>query len=151
MEATREISGLLKRFAATVALDGMSFTVAPGEVTGFAGPNCAGKSTTTPVILGLGAADAGSALICGRPYASLGHPLSDVGSLPGASALQPGRSGSSHLLWLARSEGLNARRIDGTRCPRCRHDLPIAPHRQCRSSVRGRGPDAGHGTAWRTS
>jgi ABC-2 type transport system ATP-binding protein len=117
MEPTREISGLLKRFAATVALDGMSFTVTSGEVTGLAGPNGAGKSTTMPVILGLDAADACSALICGRPYASLGHPLSHVGSLPDASALQPGRSGRSHLLWPAHSEGLNARRIDGTPLP----------------------------------
>jgi ABC-2 type transport system ATP-binding protein len=46
MEATSEIKGLCRRFDATVALDGMSFTVAPGEVTGFAGLNGAGKSTT---------------------------------------------------------------------------------------------------------
>jgi ABC-2 type transport system ATP-binding protein len=72
MEATSQISGLRRRSGATVALDGMSFTVAPGEVTGFAGPSGAGKSTTMRGILGLDAADAGSALICGRPYASRG-------------------------------------------------------------------------------
>ncbi len=91
MEATIEVSGLRKRFGPTVALDGMSFIVAPGQVTGFVGPNGAGKSTTMRVILGLDAPDAGSALIGGRRYATLRHPLSHVGSLLDAAALQPSR------------------------------------------------------------
>ena len=47
-----EVNGLRKSFGATLALDGMSFTVMPGQVTGFVGPNGAGKSTTMRVILG---------------------------------------------------------------------------------------------------
>ena len=43
MEAPIEVTGLRKRFGSTVALDGMSFIVAPGEVTGFVGPNGAGS------------------------------------------------------------------------------------------------------------
>jgi ABC-2 type transport system ATP-binding protein len=112
MEATIEVSGLRKRFGPTLALDGMSFTVVPGQVTGFVGPNGAGKSTTMRVILGLDAADQGSALIGGRPYKSLRHPLSHVGSLLDAAALQPSRSARNHLLWLAHSQGLTARRVD---------------------------------------
>src|SRR6516164_6972699 len=112
MEATIEVSGLRKRFGPTVALDGMTFTVAPGQVTGFVGPNGAGKSTTMRVILGLDAADEGTALIDGRRYQSLRHPLSHVGSLLDASALQPSRSARNHLLWLAHSQGLTARRVD---------------------------------------
>jgi ABC-2 type transport system ATP-binding protein len=46
-----EVDGLRKRFGPRVALDGMTFTVAPGQVTGFIGPNGAGKSTTMRVIL----------------------------------------------------------------------------------------------------
>ena len=111
MEATIEVSDLRKRFGATVALDAMTFTVAPGEVTGFVGPNGAGKSTTMRVILGLDAPDSGSALIGGQRYASLRHPLSHVGSLLDASALQPSRSARNHLLWLAHSQGLNTRRV----------------------------------------
>ena len=111
MEATIEVSDLRKRFGATVALDGMTFTVTPGEVTGFVGPNGAGKSTTMRVILGLDAPDSGSALIGGQRYQSLRHPLSHVGSLLDASALQPSRSGRNHLLWLAHSQGLNTRRV----------------------------------------
>src|ERR1022692_2034778 len=68
----------------------------------------AGKSTTMRVILGLDAADAGAALIGGRPYWSLRDPLSQVGSLLDAGALQPSRSARNHLLWLARSPGLGA-------------------------------------------
>ena len=64
------------------------------------------------VILGLDAPDAGTALIGGRPYRSLRRPLSQVGALLDAGALQPGRSGRNHLLWLARSQGLPARRVD---------------------------------------
>jgi ABC-2 type transport system ATP-binding protein len=112
MEATIEVSGLRKRFGPVLALDEMSFTVAPGQVTGFVGPNGAGKSTTMRVILGLDAADEGSALIGGKPYASLRHPLSQVGSLLDASALQPGRRARNHLLWLAHSQGLGAKRVD---------------------------------------
>ncbi len=111
-EATIEVSGLRKRFGATQALDGMSFTVQPGRVTGFVGPNGAGKSTTMRVILGLDAADAGTALVGGRPYATLRHPLRRVGSLLDAAALQPGRTARNHLLWLAHSQGLTARRVD---------------------------------------
>jgi ABC-2 type transport system ATP-binding protein len=112
MEATIEVTGLRKRFGPTVALDGMSFAVAPGQVTGFVGPNGAGKSTTMRVILGLDAADEGSALIGGQPYQRLRHPLSHVGSLLDAAALQPSRSARNHLLWLAHSQGLGASRVD---------------------------------------
>ncbi len=112
MEASIEVSGLRKRFGSTVALDGMTFTVSPGQVTGFVGPNGAGKSTTMRVILGLDAADTGTALISGRSYASLRRPLSQVGSLLDAAALQPSRSARNHLLWLAHSQGLGAKRVD---------------------------------------
>jgi ABC-2 type transport system ATP-binding protein len=112
MEATIEVSGLRKRFGPAVALDGMTFTVQPGKVTGFVGPNGAGKSTTMRVILGLDAPDAGTALIGGQCYRRLRHPLSHVGSLLDAAALQPSRSARNHLLWLAHSQGLTARRVD---------------------------------------
>jgi ABC-2 type transport system ATP-binding protein len=112
MPATIEVSGLRKRFGPTLALDGMSFTVQPGQVTGFVGPNGAGKSTTMRVILGLDAADEGTATVGGRPYASLRQPMRVLGSLLDAGALQPSRSARSHLLWLAHSQGLDARRVD---------------------------------------
>jgi ABC-2 type transport system ATP-binding protein len=111
-EATIVVSGLCKRFGATVALDQMSFTVSPGQVTGFVGPNGAGKSTTMRVTVGLDAPDAGSAVIGGLSYRALRRPLTVVGALLDAGAVQPSRSGRNHLLWLARSQGLPASRVD---------------------------------------
>ena len=112
MEATIEVTGLRKRYGSVLALDGMTFMVTPGQVTGFVGPNGAGKSTTMRVILGLDMAEDGTALIGGQPYASLRHPLSHVGSLLDAGALQPSRSARNHLLWLAHSQGYGTRRVD---------------------------------------
>jgi ABC-2 type transport system ATP-binding protein len=111
-DTTIEVSGLRKRFGPTVALDGMTFTVSPGQITGFIGPNGAGKSTTMRVILGLDAPDAGHALIAGQLYVSLRDPLTQVGALLDAAALQPSRTARNHLLWLAHSQGLGARRVD---------------------------------------
>ena len=112
MEATIEIDGLRKRFGPVQALGGMTFTVQPGHVTGFVGPNGAGKSTTMRVIVGLDTPDAGTATIGGHPYSTLKNPLTHVGSLLDAGALQPSRSGRNHLLWLAHSQGLRADRVD---------------------------------------
>jgi len=111
-DATIEVTGLRKRFGPALALDGMTFTVMPGRVTGFVGPNGAGKSTTIRVILGLDAPDEGRALVCGQPYQRLRHPLSHVGALVDASALQPSRSARNHLLWMARSQDMAASRVD---------------------------------------
>ncbi|WP_431679434.1 ATP-binding cassette domain-containing protein [Kitasatospora sp. KL5] len=107
-----ELAGLRKRFGKTQALDGMTFTVRPGRVTGFVGPNGAGKSTTMRVVLGLDTPDAGHALVGGRSYRSLRSPLTRLGSLLDAGALQPSRTARNHLLWLAHSQGLPARRVD---------------------------------------
>jgi ABC-2 type transport system ATP-binding protein len=112
MEAAIEVAGVHKRFGSAPALDGMTFSVLPGQVTGFVGPNGAGKTTTMRVILGLDAADEGTALVGGQPYRTLRHPLTHVGALLDPSALQPSRSARNHLLWLAHSQGLGARRVD---------------------------------------
>jgi ABC-2 type transport system ATP-binding protein len=112
MNATIEVQGLTKRFGAKLAVDDLSFTVAPGRVTGFVGPNGAGKSTTMRMILGLDAPSAGSALVNGRRYGELGAPLREVGALLDANALHPGRRAHDHLLWLARSNDLPRGRVD---------------------------------------
>src|ERR1700691_4424939 len=112
MNPSIEIDGLRKRFGSTQALDGMTFTVYPGQVTGFVGPNGAGKSTTVRVVVGLDAPDAGTPPLGGRPYRSLKNPLGYVGSLLEPGALQPSRSARNHLLWLAHSQGVKADRLD---------------------------------------
>ncbi len=61
-----EIQQLTKRFAAHTAVDGLSFTVAPGEVLGFLGPNGAGKSTTMKMLTGFLAPTSGTARVFGH-------------------------------------------------------------------------------------
>ena len=107
-----EASGLTKRYGATVAVDGVSFTVPPGQVTGFLGPNGAGKSTTMRLILGLDAPDAGSVTVNGRPYACYQRPLFEVGALLEARSFHSGRSARNHLRCLALSNGIGRRRVD---------------------------------------
>jgi ABC-2 type transport system ATP-binding protein len=107
-----EASGLSKRYGATLAVDDLSFTVPPGQVTGFLGPNGAGKSTTMRLILGLDAPSAGTVTVNGRRYACYPRPLFEVGALLEAKATHPGRSAANHLRWLARSNGIGAARVE---------------------------------------
>ena len=111
-EPSIEVTGLRKHFGSTLALDDMTFAALPGRVTGFAGPNGAGKSTTIRVILGLDRPESGRAVVSGLEYRSIRHPLRHVGSLIDAAALQPSRSARNHLLWIARSQRLDPRRVD---------------------------------------
>jgi ABC-2 type transport system ATP-binding protein len=106
-----EVAGLTKRYGDTLAVDDLTFTVEPGQVTGFVGPNGSGKSTTMRVILGLDAPDAGSARVGGRPYATLTHPLREVGALLDASGVHRGLRGADHLRWLADSNALPRTRV----------------------------------------
>jgi ABC-2 type transport system ATP-binding protein len=107
-----EARGLTKRYGPTVAVDGLTFEVRPGTVTGFLGPNGSGKSTTMRMIIGLDAPDDGQAWIGGRGYHELGWPLRQVGTLLEARSFHPGRSGRAHLAALAASNGLPGRRVD---------------------------------------
>ena len=107
-----EARDLTKSFGGKVAVDHLSFTVAPGRVTGFLGPNGAGKSTTMRLILGLDRADNGSATINGRPYSELPTPLRTVGALLEAKSVHGGRSARNHLLFLAQTQGLPTGRVD---------------------------------------
>jgi ABC-2 type transport system ATP-binding protein len=107
-----EVRGLRKRYGRTTAVDGLSFTVHSGQVTGFVGPNGSGKSTTMRMILGLDRPDSGEALVAGRPYQTLPAPLRAVGALLDAGAVHPGRRGRDHLLWMAHSNGLPTTRVD---------------------------------------
>jgi ABC-2 type transport system ATP-binding protein len=107
-----EARELTKRYGGKTAVDQLSFTVAPGKVTGFLGPNGAGKSTTMRLILGLDRPQGGSATISGRPYRELAEPLRVAGALLEAKPVHSGRSARNHLLFLAQSQGLPAGRVD---------------------------------------
>jgi ABC-2 type transport system ATP-binding protein len=106
-----EVRNLTKRYGGTVAVDDLSFTVHPGRVTGFLGPNGSGKSTTMRAILGLALPTRGASLVNGRPYRALPAPLREVGSLLDARAVHGGRTVHNHLLALAHSNRIPARRV----------------------------------------
>jgi ABC-2 type transport system ATP-binding protein len=106
-----EANDLTKRYGKTVAVDGVSFTVRPGQVTGFLGPNGAGKSTTMRMILGLDTPSSGDVRVDGKPYHQLADPLRSVGALLDAKAIVGGRSAANHLMWMADSNGIARRRV----------------------------------------
>lgn len=107
-----EVRGLSKRYGDVLAVDDLTFAVRPGEVTGFLGPNGAGKSTTLRMILGLDAADSGTATVGGRPYAEQPAPLRAVGALLDPGAVLPSRTAYHHLLALAAGNGIPRGRVD---------------------------------------
>ena len=106
-----EAKHLTKRYGKTLAVDEVTFTVKPGQVTGFLGPNGAGKSTTMRMILGLDTPSSGQVLVDGKPYHQLTDPLRSVGALLDAGAIVGGRSAANHLMWLADSNGIARRRV----------------------------------------
>jgi ABC-2 type transport system ATP-binding protein len=106
-----EVRGLSKRYGEKIAVNNLSFDVAPGKVTGFLGPNGAGKTTTMRLILGLDFPNAGSVTIDGKRYASMANPMREVGALLDAKAVHGGRSAYNHLLCLAQTNNLPKRRV----------------------------------------
>ena len=107
-----EVRGLTKRYGDVLAVDDLTFDVQPGSVTGFLGPNGAGKSTTMRMVLGLDRPTSGTALVNGRPFATLAEPLREVGALLDPGSVHPGRTGRSHLRVAARTHGIPLRRVD---------------------------------------
>ena len=107
-----EVQGLTKSFGAVRAVDGLSFEVPTGKVTGFLGPNGAGKTTTMKMIVGLAAADDGSATVLGVPYGDHPEPLRVVGAILDTEQFHPKRSGRNHLRVIAAAAGIPDARVD---------------------------------------
>ena len=107
-----EARGLTKRYERTLAVDDLSFTVRPGLVTGFLGPNGSGKTTTMRLILGLDRPTAGTVTIDGRPHRRAASPMREVSALIDARAAHGGRSARNHLLCLAQTNAISSRRVD---------------------------------------
>ena len=107
-----EVEGLTKRYGATLAVDDLSFSVAPGTVTGFLGPNGAGKSTTLRAILGLVTPTSGRTAVLGLPYRKLDRPVQRVGAVLETFDAHPGRSGRNHLRVLAAAGGVPRSRVE---------------------------------------
>lgn len=100
-----------KRYGDTLALDDVTVSILPGHVTGLLGPNGAGKSTAMRLLLGLDRPTTGEVRIDGVPYGELCRPLCTVGAHLDGRAVHPGRSARSHLLGLARYNGIPASRV----------------------------------------
>ena len=108
-----QVDSLTKVFRRSVtAVQDLSFTVTPGRVTGFLGPNGSGKTTTLRCLLGLVRPTSGRALIQDHPYAQLRNPVSTVGAALEASGFHPGRTARNHLRVVAAAAGLPEARAD---------------------------------------
>ncbi|MFI7009341.1 ATP-binding cassette domain-containing protein [Streptomyces sp. NPDC050145] len=107
-----DVLDLTKEYGTKRAVDGLTFSVEPGRVTGFLGPNGAGKSTTLRLALGLDRPTSGSALIGGRAYGTYAEPLRTVGALLDPQAAHGARTARDHLLALAVSNRIPARRVE---------------------------------------
>ena len=104
------VDGLSKSFGPVSAVSDLSFTVEPGAVTGFLGPNGSGKTTTLRMILGLVRPDSGTATVNGRPYGRLGQPARVVGAVLEAQGFHPARRARAHLGVYAAAIGVPAAR-----------------------------------------
>ena len=115
MDATAiSISGLVKTFGPTRALNGLDLSVHTGEVHGFLGPNGAGKTTTIRILLGLLRADVGTAtLLGGDPWRDAVALHRRLAYVPGDVTLWPNLSGGEVIDLLGRLRGgLNKQRRD---------------------------------------
>jgi ABC-2 type transport system ATP-binding protein len=113
--ADREVvscRGLTKRYGDILAVDEITFSLAPGTVTGFLGPNGAGKTTTLRMLLGLAEPSGGEALVFGRRYRELEQPIRRVGAVLESTDYHPSRSGRDHLRMLALAAGLPTSRAE---------------------------------------
>src|SRR6476661_4236778 len=98
--------GLSKKYKKKLAVDDISFKVETGKVTGFLGPNSAGKSTTMRLMLGLDSGS-GHTSFDGKQLSAYNRPSKIVGILLEAKAVHPTRTARSHLKVLAAAGGIS--------------------------------------------
>jgi ABC-2 type transport system ATP-binding protein len=98
------LDGLVKRFGAVTALDGISFEVPRGEVFGFLGANGAGKTTTMRIVLDILRPDAGTASWAGTPTTDV--PRETWGYLPEERGLYPRLEVLDQLVFFASLYGI---------------------------------------------
>ena len=113
-----ELRRLTKHYAGIPAVDDVSFSARPGEVTGYLGPNGSGKSTTIKMITGLIERTAGQILYCGQPIDDdLIAYKRRMGYVPEEPNLYNHLSGLEYLVMVSQLRGLPAREssecIDG--------------------------------------
>lgn len=104
--AVIEFKDLTKTYKDVIAVKGLSTSIEAGRITGFLGPNGAGKSTALKCLLSLAAPTSGSALINGKPYSELVHPLQMVGAVIETGGFNPNLSGIRNLKIIAAAAGI---------------------------------------------
>src|SRR5690554_3423755 len=107
-----EFRHVTKSFGSVRAVSDLSFTVEPGRVTGFLGPNGSGKTTTLRALLGLVTPTSGTATFDGVAYHDLERPLETVGAALEAASFHPGRTARNHLRIAALAAGIGRARVD---------------------------------------
>ncbi|MGA8045970.1 MAG: ATP-binding cassette domain-containing protein [Dermatophilaceae bacterium] len=107
-----QFTALTKRYQDIIAVEDLTFTLAPGRVTGFVGANGAGKTTSIRALLGLTRPSAGSATIDGVPYAQLTDPLRTVGAMVDPNVFHPRRTARNALRVIARTADIPDTRVD---------------------------------------
>lgn len=101
------VEGLIKRYGAVRALDGLSFHVEPGETFALIGPNGAGKTTTLKILLGLALPNAGRvALGAARRSPTDPRARAELGYVPQRVEFPAGRSVAQVLGFFAELRGL---------------------------------------------
>jgi ABC-2 type transport system ATP-binding protein len=100
-----ELTALRRRFGTVDALDGLTFTVPPGEVFGFLGPNGAGKTTAMRAIVGVAGLDSGTVRWGGEPIGE--DARRRIGYMPEERGLYPSMRVADQLEYLARLHGLS--------------------------------------------
>ncbi len=111
--AVLEVTALAKRFGASPAVDGLSFSVRRGECYGLLGPNGAGKSTTLKLLLGLLDPDAGSIRLLGQPVPAAARSARQrVGVVPQNDALDPDFTVAENLRVFGRYFGIDATTLE---------------------------------------
>jgi ABC-2 type transport system ATP-binding protein len=108
-----EVRGLVKRYGALAAVDGVDLTVNAGDVYGYLGPNGAGKTTSLRMMLGLIRPTAGAVRVFGRDPTVSVHALERVAGFVEAPTFYPYLTGRRNLELLAAYDGRGAlERID---------------------------------------
>ena len=134
MSTAISVSGLVKTFGATVALDGLDLDVTTGEVHGFLGPNGSGKTTTIRILLGLLRADRGTVtLLGGDPWREAATLHTRLAYVPGEVALWPNLTGGEVIDLLARLRG----GIDQRRRAELLERFDLDPTKKTRSYSKG--------------
>jgi ABC-2 type transport system ATP-binding protein len=106
-----EAHGLTMGYGEKTAVDDVTFTVHPGKVTGFLGPDGAGKSSTMRLIVGLDHPTRGTVTVNGRRCDRHRAPLREVGVLLDVKAVRTGRSAYNHRLAMGATDVIGRSRV----------------------------------------